>query len=158
MSDMLVKLFDMPDHWALVEKLRAEGIDFRRALPPEKDVVAAFAKDVFGFAGWKCEVERAICNTPPSCFLAVQNGGLIGFSVYDGTCKDFFGPTGVHPSQRKRGIGTALLWLALKAMAEQGYGYAIIGWVSSEQYYAKASGATVIPNSEPGIFRGMLKV
>jgi GNAT superfamily N-acetyltransferase len=158
MGDMLVKLYDMLAHSALVEKLRAEGIEFRRALAPEKDVVAAFAKDVFGFAGWKCEVERPIGNAPPSCFVAVQDGKLIGFSCYDTSCKGFFGPTGVHPSQRKRGIGTALPWLALKAMAEVGYGYAIIGWVSSEVYYAKAAGATVIPGSEPGIWKGMLKL
>lgn len=158
MADMLVKLFDMPDHSALVARLTAEGVHFRRALVPEKDIVASLAKDVFGSAGWKCEVEKAIFNTPCSCFVAVQNGELIGFSCYDTSAKGFFGPTGVHPSQRKRGIGTALLYLALKAMAEAGYGYAIIGWVSSEEYYAKAAGATVIPNSEPGIWKGMLKL
>lgn len=158
MADMLVKLFDMPDHSSLVAKLQAEGVQFRRAVVPEKDVVAAFAKDVFGFAGWKCEVEKAIFNTPSTCFVAVQNGELIGFACYDTSAKGFFGPTGVHPSQRKRGIGTALLYLTLKAMAQAGYGYAIIGWVSSEVYYAKAAGATVIPNSEGSVWRGMLKL
>jgi predicted N-acetyltransferase YhbS len=158
MGDMLVKLYDLPDHSKLVADLQKQGVEFRKAMPPEKDVVAQFAKDVFGFAGWKCEVERAISNVPPSCFVAVENGNLIGFACYDATCKDFFGPTGVHPSQRKRGIGTALLWLSLKAMAAEGYAYAIIGWVSSEEYYGKASGAVAIPNSAPGFFKGMLKL
>jgi hypothetical protein len=156
--DMLVRLFDIPDHSSLVAKLRGEGVEFRRALPPEKDVVAKWVKDTFGFAGWKCEVEQAIGHAPPSCFIAIQGGELIGFACYDSTCKAFFGPTGVQPAQRKRGIGTALLWLALKAMAEHGYGYAIIGWVSSEKYYAGACGAMPIPGSEPGIFKGMLKL
>ncbi len=158
MGDMLVRLYDLPDHSGLVARLQSEGIQFRRALPPEKDVVGAFAKDVFGFAGWKCEVERAIRNAPPSCFIAVQNGALVGFSCYETTCKGFFGPTGVLPSHRKRGIGTALLRLALKGLWEIGYAYAIIGWVASEEYYAKTVGAVPIANSEPGIFKGILKL
>ena len=42
------------------------------------------------------------------------------------------------------------------AMKEEGYAYAVIGWVASEDFYAHAVGATVIPDSEPGIFRGKL--
>lgn len=156
--DMLVRLYDLPDHSQLVARLHAEGIEFRRALPAEKHFVAQWVGEVFGFAGWKCEVDRAINFAPPTCLLATENGKLIGFACYDATCKGFFGPTGVHPDARKRGIGMAMLWLTLKAMIEAGYSYAIIAWVSSEEFYAKACGAMPIPNSEPGYFNGMLKL
>ena len=41
-------------------------------------------------------------------------------------------------------------------MKAEGYGYAIIGWVGPAEFYAKVSGATVIEDSEPGIYRRML--
>ena len=158
MGDMLVKLYDLPDHSALVARLQSEGIEFRRAMPPEKATVAQWVGEVFGNVGWKSEVDRAINLSPPSCLLAVEKAKLVGFACYDATCKDFFGPTGVHPDYRKRGIGTALLWLSLKAMAEAGYSYAVIAWVSSQEFYNKACGAVPIPNSEPGFFKGMIKL
>lgn len=36
------------------------------------------------------------------------------------------------------------------------YGYAIIGWVGPAEFYAKAVGAVEIPDSTPGVYRGML--
>lgn len=83
---------------------------------------------------------------------------MIGFACHDATCRNVFGPCGVSEACRGRGIGKALLWTALRAMAEQGYAYAVIGWVSSVEFYAKAVNATVIENSEPGLFRGMLSI
>lgn len=156
MGDMLVKLYDLPDHAALVAKLEAEGVAIRRALPPEKQIIADWVRANF-FPHWACECERAIFNAPVSCFVAIEGQAIIGFACYDATCKGFFGPFGVAPAARKRRIGTALLWTSLRAMAAQGHAYAIIGWVSSEEYYVKACGAIPIPGSEPGIFRGMLK-
>ena len=38
-----------------------------------------------------------------------------------------------------------------------GYGYAIIGDVGPSAFYEKSVGATVIPDSEPGVYRGMLR-
>jgi len=155
---MLVRLYDLPDLSPLVAQLKAQGVEIRRVMPPEKGVVSQWVHETFGFAGWRHECERGIMNTPPSCFLAVEGGNLIGFSCYDATCRNFFGPLGVHPSQRKRGLGKALLWVTLRAMQDAGYSYAIVPWVSSQEFYAKAVGAIPIPDSEPGFFKGMLKV
>jgi hypothetical protein len=38
----------------------------------------------------------------------------------------------------------------------QGYAYAIIGWAGPVAFFQKTVGATVIADSEPGSFRGML--
>ncbi len=43
-------------------------------------------------------------------------------------------------------------------MKEEGYAYAVIGWVALEDFYAHVMGATVIPASAPGIFRGKLRL
>jgi GNAT superfamily N-acetyltransferase len=68
-----------------------------------------------------------------------------------------FGPTGVHPAYRGRGIGAAVLVATLRAMADEGYMYAVIGWVGPAEFYARTVGATLIPDSEPAGFRGPLR-
>ena len=45
----------------------------------------------------------------------------------------------------------------LRAMRESGYGYAIIGGAGPMKFYEKAVGATIIPDSKPGIYTDMLK-
>lgn len=49
----------------------------------------------------------------------------------------------------RAGIGRLLLQLTLAQMQAAGYAYAVIGWVSSEDFYAKTVGAMPIPNSRP---------
>jgi predicted N-acetyltransferase YhbS len=70
--------------------------------------------------------------------------------------KNNFGPMGVQEEYRQRGIGRALLLTSLHAMAAERYAYAIIAWAGSLEFYKKTVGATLIENSEPGIFRGEL--
>jgi hypothetical protein len=38
-----------------------------------------------------------------------------------------------------------------------GYAYAVIGDVGPSAFYERTVGATAIPNSEPGIYAGLLK-
>ena len=93
---------------------------------------------------------------PVSCFIAVQEGKIVGFACHDATCPNFFGPTGVEPKAQKGGIGKALLFACLEDMKHQGFGYAIIGGVGPAEFYAKVVGAVAIEGSEPGIYRGLL--
>ena len=156
MADMLVKLYALPDSRALVEKLRGQGVEIRRALAPEKRRVAAWVRERFS-EGWASETEICFAREPVACFIAVQEGAILGFACHDGVCRNFFGPTGVDPAKRKGGIGKALLFACLEAMKAQGYGYAIIGGVGPADYYAKAVGAVPIEGSEPGVYRGLLR-
>jgi hypothetical protein len=41
-------------------------------------------------------------------------------------------------------------------MWNDNYAYAIIGWAGPVEWYRKVVGATIIPDSEPGPFRGKL--
>jgi ribosomal protein S18 acetylase RimI-like enzyme len=116
MPDMLVKLYDMPELEPEVKKLRDAGIEIRRAIAPEKHVVVKWVRDSFG-EGWASECHVAFSNHPASCFIAIENGKIIGFACYDSTCKNFFGPTGVSESCRGKGVGKALLIACLKSMA-----------------------------------------
>ena len=126
MPDMLVKLYELPPYEPVAEQMRAQGVELRRGLPPEKHVVTEWVASTFG-RGWASECECAFARLPVSCYVAVESDAAVGFGCYDATCLDFFGPTGVAESHRGRGIGTALLLRCLHAMRHAGYGYAVIG-------------------------------
>jgi GNAT superfamily N-acetyltransferase len=156
MTDMLVKLYALPPLAPLLEAQTAQGILVRRVLAPEKHVVLAWVGEHFS-EFWVSETDVAFARNPPSCWIAIENEKLIGFACYDTTAKGFFGPTGVSEAARGKGTGKALLLVALHDMAQQGYGYAAIGGVGPIEFYEKACGATVIPDSTPSVYRGMLR-
>ena len=151
MSDLLVKLYSLP-----LAPASPAGVEVRRAFAAEKRLVSDWIAKQFG-PGWASEGEAAFARLPVACFLAVRDGELLGFACYDATARGFFGPTGVAESERNHGIGVALLLVALHDMAAQGYPYAIIGAADSVEFYRKHVGATEIPDSAPGFYRGMLK-
>jgi predicted N-acetyltransferase YhbS len=153
--DMLVKLYELPSSQATYERLQQAGITMRRALAPEKHKVTAWVRQNFSEA-WASEAEVAFSRQPVSCFIAIDQGKIVGFACHDATCPNFFGPTGVEPGSRKSGIGAALLFACLEAMKQQGFGYAIIGGVGPAAFYSKTVGAVAIEGSEPGIYRGLL--
>ncbi|MEQ8676484.1 MAG: GNAT family N-acetyltransferase [Aggregatilineales bacterium] len=156
MPDMLVKLYDLPPLDPFIEKQHSLGITIRRAIAPEKHLITQWVGEEFS-AYWVSETEAAFGNNPPTCFVAEHERDVIGFSVVNATMKGFFGPTGVREIARGKGTGAALLVIALYAMKWDGYGYAIIGGAGPVDFYTKLVGATVIPDSHPGIYKGMLK-
>ena len=153
--DMLVKLYALPPSGDVFERLGRAGITTRRALAPEKHTILAWVREHFS-EHWASEVDVALSREPVSCFIAVRQKTILGFACHDTTCPNFFGPTGVHPNDRKSGIGKALLFNCLEAMKQQGYGYAIIGGVGPAEFYTKTVGAIPIEGSEPGVYRGLL--
>jgi len=156
MSDLLVKLYDLPQIQTKEEILIQEGVVFRRSIAPEKTVVVNWVREHFS-QNWADEAEVAFSNQPVSCFLAIEKQKILGFACYEATCKNFFGPTGVSESERGRGIGKVLLIKAIEALRELGYGYAIIGGAGPIDFYVKTVGAIPIENSSPGIYQGLLK-
>lgn len=155
MADLLVNLYEMPEsmeHW---EKHIGDGYRVERALAPDKSAILEFVKNNFeGGVGWEGECSVALARMPVSCFVAVADRKIVGFSCYDATARGFFGPTGVDPAYRNRGIGRALLGAALKAMREEGYGYAAIGWPATDavDFYIKSAGALPIPSKGLGVY------
>lgn len=148
MGDMLANLSTLTDSTDY-KKLAENGITIKRAMASDKTAILAFAKDNFGM-NWADEAEHAFCNSPISCYIAVKDKEVWGFSCYDATAKGFFGPVGVKKAEHGGGVGKALLIKALMAMYEQGYGYAIIGWTDEASgFYQKSVNAIPIPDSEP---------
>jgi GNAT superfamily N-acetyltransferase len=155
MQDMLVRLYDLPDHMSLIEKLQNEGIVIRRPLAAEKSIVLEWVTKHFG-TGWASEADVSFSYQPITCFIAILSGRVVGFACYDSCYRNFFGPTGVDEKVRNKGIGKALLLECLYAMKSQGYAYGIIGGVGPAEFYAKAVGATLIDGSNPGIYDGIM--
>ena len=147
MGDMLVKLYDLPaDAGQAGEELRAQGIYIKRAMPSEKRVVLNFIEKEFS-PNWADECEAGF--TKGGVWLATYQKQVVGFACYNATRPDYFGPTGVRPDMRKKGLGRALLLRCMQSLREMGYAYAIIGWAGPADFYHQAVGAEPIPG-EPG--------
>jgi len=155
MQDMLVRLYDLPDHSGIISSLRKDGITIRRALAAEKSIVIDWVTQHFG-TGWASETEVSFSYQPVACFIATENAKIVGFGCYDSAYRNFFGPTGVEETLRGKGIGKALLLECLLAMKAQGYAYGIIGGVGPALFYEKAVGAVLIEGSNPGIYEGIM--
>lgn len=151
MPDMIVKLYDLPDRYRPMLRVKRQGIAIRRPNPWEKPLLLDWVSGNFSQT-WASECEAACMARPPTCFIAIKKDAPIGFACYDCTRKNFFGPTGVAENARGRGVGLALLLSCLNAMRDDGYAYAIIGGVGPAEYYAKTIGATLIEGSSPGIY------
>ncbi len=155
--DMLVKLYNLPDKIEGLYALEREGITVRRPLALDKSRVIEYVRTHF-YENWANECDVAFSRIPISCFIATKGEEIVGFSAYDVTYRNYFGPTGVSEEYRGKGIGKVLLLKALLAMREEGYGYAIIGWVdSAAKFYEKTVGAIPIEDSFPGIYKDMVK-
>ncbi|MEO8457842.1 MAG: GNAT family N-acetyltransferase [Chloroflexota bacterium] len=151
MPDMLAKLYALPDAAPVLDRIAGAGLRVRRADPWDRDGVIAFVRKNFHDV-WAMETERSFATTPINCFIGLKGNEVAGFAVYEGTRRDYFGPTGVREDLRGSGLGAALLLACLNAMREMGYAYAIIGGVGPAKFYEKTVGATIIPGSDPGIF------
>jgi predicted N-acetyltransferase YhbS len=151
MPDMLVNLMRLPPAAAALEALSAEGVVVRRAQPWELGAVREFVAENFK-QSWADEISGGLVRQPVTVFVALREGRLVGFAAYECTRRDFFGPTGVAESERGRGVGRALLIASLWGLRELGYAYAIIGGVGPAEFYERAVGARLIPDSSPGVY------
>ena len=150
MPDLLVNLLKLPKLEPLLDEL-GEGLNIRRAQPFEITPVRDFIEENFSVA-WADEISVGFASKPVTIHIATRESRVIGCAAHECTRKAFFGPTGVVESGRGRGIGKALLIASLWGLRELGYVYGIIGGAGPVEFYQKAVGAIVIPDSEPGIY------
>lgn len=157
MADLLVKLYDLPDPAAAYRRVEEANYRVARPLAPERSLVIDWVAKEFG-TRWGDEVAMAFSGQPVRCFVASdRDSRIVGFACYDVTFKGFFGPSGVAENCRGYGIGTALLLRSLRAMADSGYAYAVIGCSGADDYYRETVGAVPIAGSDPGPYRNWLK-
>lgn len=103
------------------------------------DDVLPFIEQHFGRI-WRFECERAA-----AIFVTRDANGITGFAAIEANNRGLgtFGPTGVHPAHRGRGLGRDLLHTALAALANFGYERAIIPWTDATEFYRRSCGAVV---------------
>lgn len=153
---MLVNLLRLAPLEPSLSELRQAGIVVRRAQPHEMMPVRDFVLKNFE-AGWADEISVGYSNKPVSVYIALREGRVVGFGAYECTRRSFFGPTGVAESVRGQGVGKALLLACLWGLREMGYAYGIIGGAGPTSFYERVVGATVIPDSVPGIYADPIK-
>ena len=142
--DMLIRLY------AVADRPPPPDVTVRRAMAYERTEVLECIKGWFPHTpGWVDECALAFARQPVACHIAIEEGKLVGFAVYDSTYRGFFGPIGVDPTSQSRGVGSALCIATLNAMSAVGYAYAVIGGVGAPEFFARL-GATPIDGSDPG--------
>ena len=166
MPDMLVKLYNLNNAEL---SIKSKNIIIRRLNPSEANIAEKWVNS--NFPQWYGSLIAGSFQTPSKCYIAVEvvndhikekntyhttQESIVGFACYDVAAKGMFGPLAVQEDYQDNGIGKALLLKTLQAMHDEGYAYAIIGWVSSEEFYQKCAGAVTIESSEPGIFSSRL--
>ena len=166
MPDMLVKLYALPDAEPALARLASQSIHIRRAEPGESRTIGRWVETHFS-ESLAAACVWAVAREPIACYLAVERATpsqtgdayarvpgetLLGVACFDTAGKGLFGPLGVDPAYRGRGIGRALLLTTLRAMREERYAYAVIGWAGEPAFYSKTVQASEIADSEPGVF------
>jgi GNAT superfamily N-acetyltransferase len=157
LHDMLVRLYDLPPATQYEERCTARGISVRRVDAWDRVPLLAFVREQFT-ENWASEVQFAFSGGHPiHGFVAVKEGRIAGFAVYETSRRGFFGPTGVREDLRGSGAGAVLLMRCLESMREMGYAYAIIGGVGPAPFYEKVCGATIIEGSERGVYTALFR-
>ena len=154
MADMLVKLYNIPYSHDIEENLSKSGIRIKKVLAPDRSKIIAFARTC-AKDDYSDEVRAAFANNPVTCYIAAREKELIGFACYETTARNFFGPMAVLESERKKGVGRALLLKALESMRELGYAYAIIGWStkSAVSFYKECVDAIMIDENSSSVYK-----
>ena len=80
MTDMLVKLYDLPPLDACLQKIADKGCMVRRAMPYEKTQVVDWVRS--HSPHWADECEAGFACIPHKCFIATCEGNVVGFAVY----------------------------------------------------------------------------
>ena len=156
MPDLLVPLYKLPAREDGAASVRAAGFILRRPNSFELTPVTGFVRTHFS-QGWADETAVTFARQPITSLIAIEGKKIVGFADYEATRKAYFGPTGVDPAYRGRGLGRALLIEALWGLHDLGYAYGIIGAAGPVEFYRKSVNAIVIPDSVPGIYAHLLR-
>ncbi|MBO3800744.1 MAG: GNAT family N-acetyltransferase [Thermoproteota archaeon] len=115
----------------------------RKAEKSDKNKVLSWVKTEFSVF-WEYEASVGFMYDKPKLWIAEDNDEIIGFSVYSALEPHWFGPIGVSPKTRLKGIGSLLLFNCLKSMREEGQRIAVIPWTSHLFFYAQVPGINKI--------------
>ena len=123
-NDILIRLYGIKDYSDAFRDLRAKGIEIKKAMDVNTSEIVDFVTKNFS-AIWADEARFALMNR--GCYIAVEGTKLVGFACIQATAPEFFGPIGVLPECRGKGVASALLHKAVLAMKDKGYKYMVSG-------------------------------
>jgi len=116
------------------ERLAAEGIAIRLATPPDIVPLLDFIPRHFGW-DWHREASGVLMDLfagdprQVSMLVAVRDGAILGYAEHRA---ERFGPFGVDPALRSRGIGRVLLAHTLREMLKKNYHAAWFLWTGDD--------------------------
>jgi len=125
------------------KRLEKEGFVLKKASEEDWEGLEKFLK-----ANWECWIDEArssFDNTPKTIYICIHKGAVVGFCGYEGNNRGmgWFGPMGVDPITRGKGIGAAICLLCLQEIALLGHKRAIIPWVGPVRFYDKVCNAVI---------------
>jgi len=124
----------------LKQHLEREGVKFQSVDPLQKDETLEWIEKNFNFF-WRNEAEFALKRSEPSLFIAREKTGeILGFATINGVVPGRFGPMGVDYNQRRRGIGTVLLFDSFQALKDQRSWRAHVHWTDHLYFYTQVPG------------------
>ena len=86
---------------------------------------------------WGYEVSLGFKEEEGGVWIAKRDKEILGFSVYGGLEPNWFGPIGVHPAARRKGIGTVLLYRCLESLRLLGKRLVVIPWTGHLFFYTQ---------------------
>jgi len=122
-----------------IPEIRLDGSTVRKANPGEKDKLSGWVKEMFS-PFWGFEVSEAFRFDEPKLWIAEKEDRILGFSAYGALEPHWFGPIGVDPDSREKGLGTVLLFNSLSSMRDEGQRMAVIPWTSLLFFYSQVPG------------------
>ena len=126
-----------------IKRLNKDGVIIKRADKNNKEAVIKFLTQAF--PSWLGEVNETFKNNLVSLYISIIDDKVVGFSAYDGNNRGigWFGPMGVLPVTRGKGIGAILCELCLRDIALQGHKQSIIPWVGPVRFYSKVCNSRI---------------
>jgi len=120
-----------------------DGVTLRRVVSDD-DAAAVLALCERAFQpSWRHEAARGIEHGACHAAFDDADGTLLGFAAHSVNRAGWFGPTGVDPDQRRRGVGGPLLAACLLDLKVAGFQRCEISWIGPTGFYAKAAGAEI---------------
>ena len=87
-TDLLVKLYDLPNPDEAYCRVKQKGVTIHRAMALDRSKILRFVRETFGEA-WESECSVTLTAQPSTCMIAVYQKQVVGFACYDATAVSY---------------------------------------------------------------------
>ena len=127
------------------EALKAEGYEVRPFRREDTLPLLAFVEK--HFPHWTTSIIDGLQHNNMETLIATCNGEIVGYTEWENTYTDppkgaagRFGPFGVAPDQRNKGIGAVIFYTLIERVTGNGHRYLWFGWAGGRNlhFYERA--------------------